>query len=181
MNLPAQVVLMASYNTWMNAKVYEAAGRLSAEALAADRGAFFGSVLGTLNHLVVADTIWLKRFAEHPARHAALDRVRPLPAPSSLDQLPFEDFAELSEHRRMLDATIEDWAAALTVDDLAHVLRYTRRDETFARAMSGLLMHFFNHQTHHRGQATTLLTQAGIDVGVTDLVMLIPNQDAPPT
>lgn len=179
MHLPAQVALMASYNTWMNAKMYAAAGRLPAADLAADRKAFFRSILGTLNHLVVADTIWLQRFATHPARHAALDPVRTLPPPSSLDQLAFEDFAELSEHRRRLDAIIEDWAAALTDEDLTHVLRYTRRDAGFARGMSGLLLHFFNHQTHHRGQVTTLLTQAGVDVGVTDLLALVPNQDIP--
>ena len=174
MNLLAHVVRMASYNTWMNAKVYEAAGRLPAAELAADRKAYFRSVLGTLNHLVVADTIWLRRFAAHPARHAALDPVRALPSPSSLAQLPFEDFAELTMHRRMLDAVIEDWTAALTEDDLQHVLHYaSMRGEAFTREMSGLLMHFFNHQTHHRGQVTTLLTQAGIDVGVTDLVALL--------
>ena len=74
----SHVVLMASYNEWMNARLYEAAGKLPAPELAADRGAFFKSVLGTLNHIVVADTAWLQRFATHPARYATLEPVRQL-------------------------------------------------------------------------------------------------------
>ena len=77
--------LLADYNQWMNRKLYAAAGTLDAEALARDRGAFFGSILGTLNHLVVADTIWLKRFAAHPAHARALDALAEVPSPTALD------------------------------------------------------------------------------------------------
>jgi uncharacterized damage-inducible protein DinB len=169
---------MAKYNGWMNVRLYAAAGQLAAEDLARDRRAFFGSILGTLNHLVVADTIWLQRFACLPARHAALDPMRGMPkqAPMALDAIPFTDFDELSAHRVMLDAMIERWTASLTEDDLRHVLHYANtRGESFGREVFGLLMHFFNHQTHHRGQVTTLLSQAGVDIGVTDLLVLIPD------
>ncbi|MCF8177124.1 MAG: DinB family protein [Sulfuritalea sp.] len=168
---------MASYNQWMNARVYEAAGGLSADALAADRGAFFGSILGTLNHLVVGDTIWLKRFAQHPARYTALEPVRQLPDPLALDQVLFNDLESLAAHRRMLDAAIVEWANSVTDDELDHVLHYanTKGIESSKRFFN-LVMHFFNHQTHHRGQVTTLLTQAGIDVGSTDLLAMIPNE-----
>jgi uncharacterized damage-inducible protein DinB len=172
------VVLMAAYNEWMNAKLYEAAGRLSAQELVVDRKAFFGSILGTLNHIVVGDTAWLKRFATHPAGYPALDPVRALPAPASLDQILFADFAALHAHRTMLDAVIKRWAAEVRDEHLSHVLKYRnfRGIESQKRFFS-LVMHFFNHQTHHRGQATTLLFQAGPDVGVTDLLALIPNED----
>lgn len=170
---------MAGYNAWMNTRLYAAARQLPADELTRDRGAFFGSILGTLNHLVVADTIWLKRFATHPARHSALDPVRALPMPAALDQIVFADFTALSEHRAMLDEMITRWVEALTEDDLGHVLHYTNtRGEHFQRELFDLLMHVFNHQTHHRGQATTLLTQAGVDVGVTDLLVLIPDARA---
>lgn len=76
MNLREHAVLMAAYNRWMNDKVYAAAAQLPHEAIAADRGAFFGSILGTLNHLLVADQVWLHRFAAHPSRFAALDPIR---------------------------------------------------------------------------------------------------------
>ena len=173
----SHIVLMATYNEWMNAKVYEAAGKLSPQELAADRGAFFRSILGTLNHIVVADTAWLKRFATHPANYAALQMVRRLPAPTSLDQVLFTDLGALLEHRKMLDAGIKRWAGDLAEQDLAHILHYANMKGIAARKrFSSLIMHFFNHQTHHRGQATTLLHQAGEDVGVTDLLALIPNE-----
>jgi len=176
-SLRTHIVLMASYNQWMNAKLYEAAGRLPLGELAADRNAFFGSLLGTLNHIVVADTIWLKRFATHPAAHAALDPVRKLTLPGSLDQILFAEFAELSNHRKFLDKVICVWTESLTDADLAHVLQYANTKGVVGhRRFSSLVFHFFNHQTHHRGQATTLLHQAGQDVGVTDLLALIPNE-----
>jgi uncharacterized damage-inducible protein DinB len=167
---------MAEYNAWMNAKVYEAAARLAPEALEQERGAFFGSILGTLNHLVVADTIWLKRFAAHPAQFAALEPVRPLALPERLDSMLFTDLAAMTVHRVWLDGVISAFAASVTDADLASALHYTNtKGAPFTRQLSGLLMHFFNHQTHHRGQVSTLLTQAGEDIGVTDLLALLPD------
>ena len=169
----AHAVLMAQYNAWMNAKLYDAAVKLSPEDLAAERGAFFGSILGTLNHLIVSDTIWLKRFAAHPAQPKVLQVVSALPNPTALSQLVFTDFAALRERRQLLDATIQSWTEGLTGDDLAQTLSYTNtKGEVKAKHMGSLVIHFFNHQTHHRGQATTLLSQAGVDVGETDLLAL---------
>ncbi len=175
MSTPDHVVLMASYNAWMNAKVYETAAKLSPGELALDRKAFFKSILGTLNHIMVGDTLWLKRFAMHPSKHVALDRVRAMAAPTALNQILFHDFPTLAAHRKLLDSVISAWAAALTECDLRHPLLYANtQGQQFQRRFSSLVTHFFNHQTHHRGQATTLLTQAGLDVGVTDLLALIP-------
>lgn len=177
MNRIDHIGLMAAYNAWMNRKLYDAAGRLTEEELSANRGAFFGSIIGTLNHLVVADTIWLKRFATHPSHHAALEPIRPLPNPVSLDQILYPDIQSLSEQRNLLDSVISDWAASLVEADLDHVLHYNSMKGVAAdKRFYGLVMHFLNHQTHHRGQATTLLSQLGVDVGVTDLLVLIPDE-----
>lgn len=163
----------------MNAKLYEAAMTLPSEEHIADRKAFFGSILGTLNHLVVGDTIWLKRFATHPANYSALELVRNLPSPTSLDQTLYTDIQSLSKHRKVLDQIIIEWASSIADHDLDHVLRYTNTKGVGAdKNFFSLVMHFFNHQTHHRGQATTLLSQAGVDIGVTDLLALIPNEAA---
>jgi uncharacterized damage-inducible protein DinB len=171
---------MASYNEWMNAKVYEAARSLPEEELSANRKAFFGSILGTLNHLVVGDTIWLKRFATHPANHASLEPIRRLPTPESLDQRLFTNMQNLADHRKWLDGVITEWARSIAESDLDHVLRYANMKGVAAnKNFFSLVMHFFNHQTHHRGQVTTLLSQAGINVGVTDLLALIPNAPGP--
>lgn len=175
--------LMADYNQWMNARLYEAARTLSPEALALDRGAFFGSLLGTLNHLVVADTVWLQRLALHPALQAGLstgqlaelDAVRQLPAPTRLDETVSTTLDGLWQRRQVLDRAILAMAHALNEPDLDEPLDYfNMKNIQQHKSVFSLLLHFFNHQTHHRGQATTLLSQAGVDVGVTDLLALIP-------
>ena len=179
MNRTSHVRLMASYNASMNNRVYEAARTLPAEELGAQRGAFFGSLLGTLKHLVNADIIWLKRFAGHAANYLQLEPVRLLAAPASLGELAYGDIDSLWQRRRWLDALITAWAAAISEDDLDQTLHYVNSRGAVNQHFFSLLMHFFNHQTHHRGQASTLLRQQGIDVGVTDLLALIPDESAP--
>jgi len=172
----AHITLLARYNEWMNNKLYEAAAGLPPDALAADRKAFFGSLLATLNHIAVADTIWLKRFASHPRFADALAPIAALPAPATLDQMLFDSFAGLRERRAFLDRQVLAWVPSLRDDDLDAVIAYRRYNgESNNKPLGQLLLHFFNHQTHHRGQASTLLTQAGVDVGVTDLLMLVPD------
>ncbi|WP_338722358.1 DinB family protein [Pseudomonas tolaasii] len=174
MNRIEHVVLLARYNHWMNRKVYDAAGRLTDAQLVEDRQAFFGSILGTLNHLTLGDTVWLKRFAMHPTGFEALRPLSAIETPTDLKRLAFNDIRELSLRRTWLDQLIIDWAQSLRESDLDHRLHYQNmRGVAHDKPFFGLLVHFFNHQTHHRGQATTLLTQAGVDVGDTDLLALI--------
>jgi len=171
--------LMADYNRWMNEKVYQTAAGLPCDELRADRKAFFGSILGTLNHLVVADTIWLKRFAQHPAGHPSLELVKHLEDPQALNQLLFTDLQALLARRQLLDQVLVAWTAELSEANLDTVLSYSNTAGIKAdRNFYGLLTHLFNHQTHHRGQATTLLSQAGVDGGSTDLLTLVPNSIA---
>ena len=170
--------LLAAYNAWMNEKVYAAAAQLTPEALKQDRKAFFGSILGTLNHLAVGDTLWLKRFRAHSPTATTLAPLDGVPMPDRLDQILFDDLASLADYRKLLDGCISAWIQTLTVADLASVVQYrnTKGIEN-RRSVEALLLHFFNHQTHHRGQVTDLLYQAGVDVGVTDLMALIPEAD----
>lgn len=178
MTLQPHFAQLATYNQWMNAKLYTAAGKLSTSDLTEERGAFFGSIFGTLNHIAVADTIWLKRFATHAASSArTLEVMVALPAPERLDQTLFDDLEGLKTHRHWLDSVIINWVAALTEDDLGTTLSYHNRQGVASkRRYSSLILHFFNHQTHHRGQVSTLLSQAGVEVGVTDLMALIPEE-----
>lgn len=137
----------------------------------------FGSILGTLNHILVGDTIWLKRFATHPSCLNSLREVADLQSPESLDQVLFEDIGILSEQRIWLDRQIVNWIAGLSEGDLDFVLSYRNTKGVAAnKRYSSLVLHFFNHQTHHRGQVSTLLSQAGMDVGVTDLLAQIPEE-----
>ncbi len=156
---PAHAQRMAAYNRWMNGKLYAAAAGLSEAQRREDRGAFFKSLHGTLNHLMYADTAWLYRFTGRSID--ALDPKREL----------FDDFEAMRAARAALDAEIQRWAEGLTEDWLREPFNYYSQilGRSLTRPAWMLVTHLFNHQTHHRGQATTLLTQFGADVGVTDL------------
>ncbi|WP_266168916.1 DinB family protein [Dyella subtropica] len=177
MSLKHHFEWMAIYNQWMNAKLYEASSRLDAETLHADKGAFFGSVFGTLHHLLRADTIGLKHFANHPAAFRALEPIRSMPHPYAQAELLHAEFDTLRAARLALDDIIISLSLEATDATYQQPLTYTNRSgRVFTKALGPLMQHFFNHQTHHRGQATTLLSQAGIDVGVTDLLALVPDE-----
>ena len=153
---------MARYNQWMNQQLYELCATLSDADRKQDRGAFFNSIHGTLNHLLLADRLWLGRFLQRPF------------AISSLDQILYDDFETLRRERQQTDTEILQWAQGLSDEQLADTFTYTsvvgRQTRTYQ--LGFLVTHFFNHQTHHRGQLTTLLSQCGIDSGVTDLLWL---------
>src|SRR5471032_564042 len=178
------IKLMAAYNAEMNQKLYAAAARLPHDELSAERKAFFGSILGTMNHLVAADTIWLQRFASHTgadgAQNMALAAALTLPKPDSLSSQAAANLPDLLKLRLEIDAIITQWAAHMREDDLRQPLVYALMNgERHSKNLGSVLLHFFNHQTHHRGQTTTLLSQAGVDIGVTDLLAWIPEQAAP--
>lgn len=174
---PSSAALFAEYNRWMNQRMYEAALTLPPEECTRDRGAFFGSILQTLNHIAVADTIWLHRFAQHPDAAQTRTKLVGFPMPTSLRQELAPTLQDLKAHRDALDAIIIDWAGALTAQQLGGVLTYSNlAGVAQSKSFAGLVQHFFNHQTHHRGQASNLLHQAGVDVGVTDLAVLVPDE-----
>lgn len=175
MSIKENMQLMASYNQWMNQAVYKAVGELSYADLVEDKGAFFGSVLGTLNHNLAADIIWLKRFADHFIELSSLDLVRALERPAELNTQLFDDLLLLQRKRFELDKQIITMMDEVTDEMLASALVYKNmKGIDHSQRFGFTLQHFFNHQTHHRGQITTLLSQMGIDVGITDLIITIP-------
>jgi uncharacterized damage-inducible protein DinB len=154
--------VLAEYNAWMNGKLYAACGALSDEERKRDRGAFFHSIHGTLNHVLLADSIWMGRFEGAPFDF------------TSLDQELYASFEELAARRVEMDKRIERWARGLTDSALGGKIEFTSKitKRTHAPTLWRVVLHFFNHQTHHRGQLTALLSQAGVDYGVTDLFLL---------
>ncbi|MFT5520813.1 MAG: putative damage-inducible protein DinB [Enterobacterales bacterium] len=174
MSLKSNFELLADYNQYMNKGIYKAASQLSSLELAENRGAFFGSIIATLNHILVADTIWLKRFSEHSSKFKSLSYVRSLGAPKSLDMILYNDINELLISRGRMDDTIQAFSLELTDKVLASPLSYSNiKGEPFTKNLGYLTQHFFNHQTHHRGQVSTLLNQAGLSIGTTDLLLSI--------
>jgi uncharacterized damage-inducible protein DinB len=163
---PGWVRLMAAYNGEMNRRLYAAADRLTEAERCEDRGAFFGSIQATLNHLLWGDRMWMSRFDgwEKPAV-AIADSPRLHP-----------DWDGLKADRAATDARIADWAGrvdpAWLAGELTWVSSAARQEMT--RPVAVLVTHFFNHQTHHRGQAHALLTAFGAETGATDLPFILP-------
>jgi uncharacterized damage-inducible protein DinB len=159
----------ARYNRWMNDKLYGLAAGLTNEARKRDWGAFFKSLHGTFNHILLADKVWLARFKGliAPSGFMAPGGIR------SLDQELYADFEDLRRERALTDEELTAWVAGLTPDALAAPLVYTRRDEKIESPLWWGVAHLFNHQTHHRGQLTTLFTQQGCDPGATDLFAML--------
>jgi len=151
--------LLARYNRWMNERLYALVAALPAEERTRDRGAFFGSIQRTLSHLVWADRIWLARFEAkaygEPGYGADL----------------YPDFGALARARDATDNDILNWAGQVSDDWLRGPLTYTRKSDGKTVTLPAWIAvaHYFNHSTHHRGQVSTLLKQAGVDPGVTDL------------
>ena len=140
--------MFALYNEWANGRLYDAAGQLSVEQYRADRGAFFKSVHGTLNHLLVTDRIWMQRFTGEGE------------APDRLDAILFETFDELRAARVSEDRRIVSYVEGLDEARISGTIRYRRVSsrEEFEQELAPALAHWFNHQTHHRGQVHAVLT-----------------------
>jgi len=165
---------MARYNQWMNRKLYAKVRLLPAREIAKNRHAFFGSILGTLNHIMVADLFWLRRFASNKACAETLAPLADMPKPATLRDLLFDDIEALGTQREALDALILAFADTWTEERLNEPVRYRNMaGDKHERPLGELLQHVFNHQTHHRGQVTTLLFQAGIDPEATDLLVMM--------
>lgn len=166
---------LSRYNRWFNERLYQSCEALTDEERKRDRGAFFGSIHHTLTHLVLADKLWLQRFAAQGMSFAALTQaVLQLPDGADYTSDLHPDWADLCGTRATLDAAIESWLVEMPPQFLLATMRYSNtkgvpREHPAWQA----LCHFFNHQTHHRGQVTTLLAQAGVEVGVTDLIALV--------
>lgn len=152
--------MMAAYNRWANSRIYEAAAGLTPEEFSRDVDAFFKSMAGTLNHLLVADRIWMKRFTGKGD------------APKSLDAILHTALPSLKLAREAEDARIAEWVRGL--DEAAFAGRFTYITATDMRTVSQrlapALAHFFNHQTHHRGHAHMILSVLGKEPPSLDLV-----------
>lgn len=165
---PTYAVTMARYNRWQNRSLYTAADTLSEAARRLDRGAFFGSIQGTLSHLLWGDRQWMSRFAGTPKPEV----------PNQQSASLYPDWHDLERKRADFDELILGWARGLDERALASELVWFSgaAGKEMRRPLDGLVVHFFNHQTHHRGQVHAMLTAAGARPDDTDL-MLMPLED----
>jgi uncharacterized damage-inducible protein DinB len=163
---PGYARTMAAYNEVMNRQLYTAAAQLTDAQRKADRGAFWKSIHGTLVHILWGDGQWMSRFGDWPKP--------PTPIKESAGMI--EDFESLRALRIKADADIVVWAAGLDQawfdQDLVWFSGALQKELRMKRGF--LVAHFFNHQTHHRGQAHALLTAQGLKTGDTDLFAIVP-------
>ncbi|NEI69821.1 damage-inducible protein DinB [Rhizobium lusitanum] len=152
--------MLADYNRWANIQVYDAAAQLSDAEFHEDRGAFFGSLHGTLNHLLVTDRLWVHRFSGTGE------------APSALGVVLHADLAGLRADRETEDRRIISWIDTLDAEALAADITYTSvlRPGAITHPLHLAVAHMFNHHTHHRGQSHTILTSMGKPSLVLDLL-----------
>lgn len=156
------LTLMADHNRWMNEKLYAVCARMSDDERKRDLGAFFRSIHGTFNHLLLVDRLWLGRILGQPF------------AIESLEQELYTNFDTLTTERSKTDAGIESFVATLESKRLAEPIHYTSflNKQPVTLPLGLILVHLFHHQTHHRGQITTLISQLGHDFGDTDLIYM---------
>jgi len=171
---PEWLGALARYNRWMNDKLYSCAATLSDETRRRDVGAFFRSIHGTFNHLLLGDRVWLARFTNQSVADGSMGPGGIL----ALDQELYSDFEELRRQRAHTDDELSAWVSGLTPERLAEPLEYVRRGTKQVSPLWWAVAHVFNHQTHHRGQITTLLSQQGCDPGVTDLFAMLRDEAA---
>ena len=157
-----QFQLLAAYNQWANARLLGVCAQLSDTEFQASRPAFFGSILGTLNHILVGDRSWLARLRGDP------------PPGYALDQIVCATLAALTEARAAEDQRIEDFGAGLAADGFGAIVDYkTIQGAAFENTVSDILTHMFNHQTHHRGQVHCLLSQTDVAPPELDLIFYL--------
>lgn len=157
-----QFGLLAAYNTWANGRVMEACGQLSALEFQAPRQAFFGSLPGTLNHVLVGDRSWLARLRGDP------------PAGYTLDQILYDTFADLKRARQAEDQQIAAYVGGLDEASFGSIVSYkTIKGAAFENTVQQILTHMFNHQTHHRGQIHDQLSQTDVPPPELDLIFYL--------
>ena len=175
MSEQSQLILMAEYNRLMNQRILKASSMLSDTGLNEDKGAFFKSVLMTLNHIMIGDILWMKRFLSFPSNVSSLMPINDIKKPESLDQILYFDLKEFQNERARLDEIIINWCHELSNNDLDSALAYTNyKGEKHNKRLGDMVLHVFLHQIHHRGQVTALLSQEGVDFGETDLPEIVP-------
>jgi uncharacterized damage-inducible protein DinB len=177
--LVEQLRALSRYNRWMNEKIFSCAAELSDAERKADRGAFFGSISGTLNHLLLADRVWLARFTNDAERFASVDENGQHIKVTALAQELYSSFEALRQQRERTDQDVIAWIDTLDESQMTTTLRFRAisNGQEYAHPLWWALTHFFNHQTHHRGQVTTLLMQAGRDPGLTDFLAMERHDD----
>ncbi len=159
MRIEKQFEMLSHYNMWMNKNIFKICDSLNDEIRNKDMGAFFGSIRRTLDHILYGDKAWLERLRDNTF------------SPRDINETLFQNWEDLKRERVIVDNEIDIWISSLDENELKKIHTYISNVDGKQRSVPywSLVHHIFNHQTHHRGQLTTLLAQLDIDFGTTDI------------
>ncbi|WP_419904981.1 DinB family protein [Kiloniella sp.] len=174
MNQTAILTMMARYNQRMNSQLLSVCAGLSQEQLHRDTGSFFCSILDYWNHIMFSDLVLMARMRSQGINPSKLQSLDDFPAATSPKDRYYDSLESFSAHRHKLDVILSNWCETLSTKDISSILSYqsTQGDHVRQKAID-IIHHIFQHQTHHRGQITCLLSLNGVDYGCTDLPVIV--------
>ncbi|MCP3699683.1 MAG: damage-inducible protein DinB [Aliivibrio sp.] len=175
MDLSSNFRMLASYNQRMNKQLLSVCNELTHRQLHQNTDSFFPTIMAHWNHILFGDLIMLQRLVANDLVSVDASVLEKLPVSKSVSDTFASDLNELSELREFIDSIYIDITNQFSADSCNQIVRYrTTEGQVIERTVGEFCQHVFNHQTHHRGQLTCLLSQFGLDFGCTDLPMIVP-------
>ncbi|EMI4157453.1 DinB family protein [Vibrio parahaemolyticus] len=175
MDLSSNFRMLALYNQRMNRQLLGVCSKLTHEQLHQNTNSFFPTIMAHWNHILFGDLIMLQRLAANELVSIEATVLEKLPVSKSVSDTFASNLDELSELRELVDSIYIEITNQFTADCCNQIVRYTTTEgRVIQRTVGEFCQHIFNHQTHHRGQLTCLLSQFGLDFGCTDLPMIVP-------
>lgn len=166
--------MMAKYNERINQQLLRCCQLLSNKGLTKESHSFFPNIISYWNHILFGDLIMLRRLAANEVASLSLADFTELPTPKSPRDIYHNNFSDIIELRNKLDALINQYCQSLTEKDCDRFISYqTTEGESITKKVADITQHMFNHQTHHRGQLTCILSQFGVDYGCMDLPVIV--------
>ena len=167
--------MLSLYNSRMNAQLLRCCKTLPSDKLEQNTHTFFPIIISYWNHILFGDLIMLNRLVENETSALRPADLAFFPTPTNTRDIYFVDIQEIEIVRKKLDKLIVEWCSTLSYQDCENTLRYTTTEGVeMSKTTADVVLHMFNHQTHHRGQLTSILSLYGADYGCTDLLVIVP-------
>jgi len=167
--------MLATYNQRINQQLLMCCQGLSEEELTQETHSFFPNIISYFNHILFGDLLMLRRLAANNIALLSLTNFDHIPEPKSPTDIYHQNIADITKLRVQVDAIITEFCCNLTDAECATFITYqTTEEENINKKVADITQHLFNHQTHHRGQLTCVLSQLGVDYACMDLPVIVP-------
>ncbi len=174
MSLAKNFRMLSLYNQRINTQLMDCCLTLPSDIIEKETDSFFANIISYWNHILFGDLILLGRLASNEIAQLTLEDFTNFPSPKSPQDIYHSQLSDLAVLRKQLDALIIDYCTNLTEEDCEKFITYTTTEgDSITKAIADVTQHIFNHQTHHRGQLTCVLSQFGVDYGCMDLPVIV--------